>query len=355
MPKTAFQAAAAKAAFQWDPNSDQTYNDSADLSLPGVASAFNKAETKTFTMDAPTQTLALQITGQDSRTIWGIGSGPAPATISVKNGTFVYDASRSTGTTLAFGAQAATTLTVENSAQFIITGGPANDGSGFTIEQVAGALTINVTDSGLLDISCAALSATEIVGRLSLAIGQKARMSLACIEDLAIGGGLVTVDSSPDAGYSLNWVANNALSVSGMRINVIVESSAILRCSQLILSGARIQASNAATCVLQFDSVSPDGSQFILGTGRAKTQFDAYSEGALPFDFLNKNYPEALFNIISGGGVNGGHFAIRAASPAAATAMVAKRLVAIDNVPQADESRLNITWDAGYATVRQKK
>jgi hypothetical protein len=75
MTKTAFQAAKTKAAFQWDPNNDQTFNDSTIPPLQGPASSFDKARGKSFTMDAPGQTLTLQITPSDMIPSWGSGSG----------------------------------------------------------------------------------------------------------------------------------------------------------------------------------------------------------------------------------------------------------------------------------------
>jgi hypothetical protein len=51
MTKTAVQSAKTKAAFQWDPNNDQTYSLDQDLILPGPASNFSKAIGKSFTMD----------------------------------------------------------------------------------------------------------------------------------------------------------------------------------------------------------------------------------------------------------------------------------------------------------------
>jgi hypothetical protein len=70
MTKTAFQAMANKASFQWDPNIDQTYNEQASLILPRPAASFNKAHSAGFTMDAPSQMLTLQVTDSNSITDW---------------------------------------------------------------------------------------------------------------------------------------------------------------------------------------------------------------------------------------------------------------------------------------------
>jgi hypothetical protein len=69
MTKTALQAAKTKAAFQWDPDNDQTFNGTTIPPLQGPASSFDKVRGKSFTMDAPGQTLTLQVTPSDAFTM----------------------------------------------------------------------------------------------------------------------------------------------------------------------------------------------------------------------------------------------------------------------------------------------
>jgi hypothetical protein len=123
----------------------------------------------------------------------------------------------------------------------------------------------------------------------------------------------------------------------------------------LTLTGTQIEAVERAACYFQFDSVVPQGgSQFILGPNQAKMQFDSYSGGdVLPFDFLNKNYPEGLFNFDSKI-VDAGEFVIREASIFAAKQMLVKKLIIVDGQLQDQNStRVNITYDGKYAHVKQ--
>ena len=86
-----------KAAFQWDPNADQTYDLDQDLGLTGTAGDFNKSMQYSFTMDAPGRTLVLFPSAQQPNiTEWGVSpQGDIVSTSSIfeiRNGTFTYDA-----------------------------------------------------------------------------------------------------------------------------------------------------------------------------------------------------------------------------------------------------------------------
>jgi hypothetical protein len=139
---------ASKATFEWDPNADQTYSDDADLTLPRIASAFNKTAGTSFTMDAPKRKLTLQLTPSTTHTLWGEFNGSPPETIiDVKRGTLEYDARNSEYATLLFLATG--TLTVENEGRFVVWYDSIADGSGVQL-QTEDSCTINVKDQASL-------------------------------------------------------------------------------------------------------------------------------------------------------------------------------------------------------------
>ena len=132
-------------------------------------------------------------------------------------------------------------------------------------------------------------------------------------------------------------------------------SSGFLRCPALAVDDTRIRTGDTAASWFQFDAILPQNSpQFILGPGSTKMQFDAYSNGKYPFDFVGKTYPQGLFEITSGGTVNGGSFVIRG-TIFDANAIVTRGYVAIDGEIQHDFRRLSSKQDVntGYVTVKQ--
>jgi hypothetical protein len=130
-------------------------------------------------------------------------------------------------------------------------------------------------------------------------------------------------------------------------------SSGLFQCPGLALTDARIRTADAAKCAFQFDAFAPQGeSHFILGPGTAKMQFDPYTLGKYPFDFINNTYPQGLFDITSAGTINKGTFVIKVASGFDAAAIVTKGYVAIDGVVQGT-NHLNYEYKNGYAIVYQ--
>jgi hypothetical protein len=363
MTKTALQTAKTKAAFQWDPNNDQTYNLDQDLSLPGPASNFSKATGKSFTMDSPLQTLTLQITplGQGTNTTWGDGAGTAPTTINVERGTFIYDG-RNGGATLLFLGNLdfgylETTIAVKNDAQFVVKSSDLNNGVGI---QSDGSLNFAIEGTAVADVNCIFIGLpSEETFSVNISVADMAQMSVACSTGFSLINGTVNVSSSPATGHSLNWIATHTgVDESLLLVKTFMEfsaaSSGLLRCPVLALTDTRIATLDTAACFFEFDSIAPTaGSQFILGPGTAKMQFAPYTAGKYPFDFIGKTYPEGLFEIKSAGTVNGGAFVIRG-SVFDANAIVTRGHVAIDGEVQRDFRRLSSKQDTtGYITVKQ--
>jgi hypothetical protein len=363
MTKTAFQAAKTKAAFQWDPNNDQTFNGSKIPPLQGPASSFDKARGKSFTMDAPGQTLTLQITPSDTITSWGSGSGTAPAVIDIKNGTFIYDAHTNKGdrTTLWFGDLRSPllemALSVENDARFVVIGDSSKGGGEARIVSTHGT-SISVADNGIIDIACDAFDVNALDGSaVNIAVTQGAQMSTVTSGNFIVGNATVDISSSPAAGSSLNWVCNwpdaTAMLFLHTSVGFSAKSNGLLRSPGLSVDGTHITTRDTAVCSLQFDSFATrEDSHFILGPGTATMQFDPYTAGKYPFDFINNTYPQGLFDITSAGTVNKGTFMIKVASGFDAAAIVTKGNVAIDGVVQGT-NHLNYEYKNGYAIVYQ--
>jgi hypothetical protein len=361
-------------AFEWDPNKTQTYSLDQDLPLPGPAESFNKVTGANFTMDAPSQTLTLKITpsarGQHGTT-WGKGSGSVATAIEVKRGYFVYDAREAASITiLSFGDDQSsvsgleTALTVTDNGQFIVIGaaGDPLEETGVAVEQ-NGALKITATQEGVIDINCININLPRGGGiGPDIRIEDQAKMSVLSSGVFSTRDGTVNISSVPDAGYSLSWVctslsATDAMDLESTFIAFSGTSTGLIRSPSLTLGDTRISAGDGATCELQFNSLTAsEPSQFILGLGTAKMQFDAYTDGAYPFDFINdepkKRYPARMFEFTSKGARNGGQFRVRVESVFQANAIVSNGFVAIDgDVVGLD--RVKAPFVGGYAIVTQ--
>jgi hypothetical protein len=353
-------------AFQWDPNNDQTYGLAQDFTQPGIPSDFNKARGTRFTMDALGYTLTLQIKPSEAAgTYWSVGGGSGQTLIEVKNGTFVYDTITNKGVRAALwfvddfsNEHIKTVVTVANYGQLVVKGEPASNGGGLLVFGIAG-VSISVADNGLVDMTGAFdFSGADIV------LAQQGRLSMvSSTSGIKIQDSTVNVSSSPPTGYSLNWVggAQHNMYVQETTVAFSAASTGFLRGQWLTVEKTNISVSDTAKCNLQFDSltVNENAVQFILGAGTAKMQFDGYSNGTNPFDFINNDpksrYPQGMFNFTSKGTINGGSFVIRVGSGFEANAIVSNGFVAIDGVVLTALGRVDATFNAPYATITQIK
>jgi hypothetical protein len=364
MNKATLQRATSKAAFEWDPNKTQTYSLDQDLPLDGPAESFNKAPGVGFTMDASFGSLTLRPNDGGSTT-WGTGTGDTATFISVERGAFTYETRLPHGILYLGSPQLETNLTVTNDAKFVVTSALSGTDEGLQVNS-GGALNINVEGEGLLEISCAVVGmANNSLGDdyVIIAVSDLARMSVSAAYSLTLISATVSVNSTPDSGYSLSLTAGHtgdptrSLVLQATQIGLVAQSNGHFRAPGLSLIDSRLRAVDTATCNFQFDSATvSETSRFILGAGTAKMQFDAYSDGAYPFDFRNddpkKRYPAGMFDFTSDGTRNGGQFAIRVSSAFDANAIVTNGFVAIDgDVVGLD--RVKAPFVGGYAIVTQ--
>jgi hypothetical protein len=363
MNKPAFQRTTSKAAFEWDPNKTQTYALDTDTTLPGTAASFNKVTGANFTMDAPLGSLTLKIAAASkNQTVWGSGSGSVATAIAVNRGTFVYDASDvGAFTELSFGPSSGleTTLTVADDGQFIAVGPPAGepvDNVKGLYVRALGVLKITAAESGVIDITCLQMDLPAQGLGPEIRIEDQARMSVFSSEAINTLNATVDVSSAPDAGYALRWAAA-LIDLESTFIAFSGASSGLFRCSVLDLNDTRIATGDSAKCEFQFNSFkSGEPAQFILTPGTATMQFDAFTDGAYPFDFINddpkKRYPAGMFEFTSKGTRNGGQFKVRVDSAFQANAIVSNGFVAIDgNIVGID--RIKAPFVNGYAVLTQ--
>jgi hypothetical protein len=363
MSKPALHPTTSKAAFTWDPNKPQTYSLDQDLPLPGTAESFNKTVGNGFTMDAPFYTLTLQVSS-GSYTTWGAGDDMTPTLIKVERGTFAYSGPDTGITFLNFAdigsSTSQTALTVENDAKFIVTGP-----NGVVFGQ-SGALNITITDQGLVDVTCLELNFPQQEGvAVDVRIEQAARMSIVSTGYFQIENGTIRISSAPETGNSLYWASTSPQASGSMELDSTVVdfsegSSGFFRSLAFTLADTRIRVGDTAKCDLRFDSAKvQDGSQFILGPGKARMQFEGYTSGKRPFDFINdepkRRYPQGMFEFTSEGTVNGGSFVIQVGSGFEANAIVSNGFVAIDGDVQTKLGRVDATFDPStqYATIKQ--
>jgi len=345
------------ASFQWDPHSDQTYNEDSDLPLTGSASSFNKDPGKSFTMDAPGRTLTLLTSFDDSQTKWGgpaISTATSPTIFNIANGTFVYDGAQQHVLYMSQNPQSTMQFTVQNQAKF-------------RLQNAAGALfewplTIDIAQNGSFDI----LDTESLVlegGETHITLTDAAKMSASVQGFMQLGWTQIDVSSAPSLSstnpYALDLTAGRLVTYKAKlnfsRTSTVRISTPLLQMDEETL----ISASDTAVSHFQFDASSTpppaEGSGYVLGPGTARMQFDGYS-GNNPFDIPNKDYWPKLFTIVSNGTINGGEIVIQNPIGDAGVAfMLQQGLIAIDDKIQSDTSRLNITNDSqGYTHISQK-
>ncbi|GAB1580230.1 hypothetical protein [Phyllobacterium phragmitis] len=348
-----------KADFQWDPNADQAYEADADLTLLGSGKSFDKAAGKTFTMNAPSRTLGLQITpsGEDA-TAWGNSDIISPVVFDIARGTFVYDArAGATELFLTLLPNSELNFQVRNDAQAMIMGGMASD-KGLDVVSV-GDLNMTIEDEGTVAFTTCeffGLSSSQN-GSAKITLSDKASMLVNSSVTIDIRNASVQVTSSKN--LALQWYVGlpgdqGEMSLNGTRVNFSGQSSGILAGPVLTLGDTQITTGDSASCTLGFGPITITGnSQFILAPGTAEMQFTGQGE-KLPFDFTSNAYPKGIFEIAAQGGINGGEFMIEdPTSSDGANAMLAKGLIAIDGVIQTDMSRLSMTYDGQFNHIRQ--
>ncbi|KXF78513.1 hypothetical protein ATN84_01590 [Paramesorhizobium deserti] len=346
------------ASFQWDPHSDQTYNEDNDLPLTGSAASFNKDPGKSFTMDAPGRTLTLLTSFGDGKTEWGglaTSTATPPTIFNIANGTLVYDGAQQHALYMSQNPQSTMQFTVQNQAQF-------------RLQNAAGALfewplTINITQNGsfeIFDTEGLVLEGSDT----HITLTDAAKMSARVRNVMQLGWTQIDVStssaSSPNGAYALDLAAGSRLITYKAKLNFSAASMVRISAASLQMDEETlISASESAVSHFQFDASSTpppaEGSGYVLGPGSARMRFDGYS-GNNPFDIPNKDYWPKLFTIVSNGTVNGGKIMIQNPIGDAGVAfMLQQGLIAIDDEIQTGTSRLNITNDSqGYTHISQK-
>ncbi|CAM3611312.1 hypothetical protein BOSP111201_15735 [Bordetella sputigena] len=354
--------------FQWNPDIDQTYNDDADLSLPGSPGDFNKSSGKSFTMDAENHTLTLAVTTtQDSYTIWSADVlTPSHTVIYVKAGTLKYEVQPDTQHAVILDLASATTLEVSNGGVFSLA--DTQVGQFATIgEDVA----IAVLDNGLIDIDsvqCSMGSDGLTAGRVNITVKSQARMAINA-GTIAIANGEMNIAASPvndEPAFTLATPANaqNLLSLINVKAYFVDTSSVVLSSPRLIVDknergGTQVRVADAAQLDVKFDTGTFGASSF-FHIGRsgssAAIRFEGYTPGVAPFDFENKRYPQGLFDFASDAG--GAYVIYLPGNAFAKQFMLNAGVIAIDGQPQNNDNRLFFTYDTGgregYTTIRLK-
>ncbi|WP_420963645.1 hypothetical protein [Brucella sp. IR073] len=350
-----------EAAFQWDPNADQTYNGD-DLTLSGTPESFKKVAGKSFTMDAAFSTLILQVP-QPGDTIWGFGDSDEPTTILVRNGNLVYECT-SAWAVLSFegGMLPAVKLTVENSATFTARKTP--DASALVV-YTGDVFVLTLKDAAVAEFFCDTFGLSQDEEDFAeINISGMARMRVVSQSVFGLINATVYVNSnSGGSTYSLNWMTRCLDPQQGMilytsSIRLAGASTGLLAGPFLTLQGdSRIEVVDTVTLQLMFDSVSVEqGSQFILGGGAAQVKFEGFGNGQ-PFDFFNTVYPSGMFEITSQGSINRGEFIIFSMGPSPISRILSKGLISIDGVPQYNTSRISCAYESHgvYIVIRQTR
>jgi hypothetical protein len=357
------------AAFQWEPDEDQVYNDDVDLKLSGSPESFNKAAGKTFTMDAPFRTLTLEVTdsGADSQsTSWGGGVDDPPTTINVNRGIFQYSLQSPDTEVFLFISGLGTTLRVVNDAQFSF-----NDPDGRGALFSRDIFNIEIQDLGVVAVRCAACNLSQGDGDyVNISVSALAKISVDATSTIDLLNGTVNVTSRPETGYSFSCtvtaipggIIGPQIFLENTEISFTYGATGLLKAPELTLIDTRVRVTDTSALDIQFDTCDFTGaSQFILGpsmldsSGKSATiRFDAYTPGNQPFDFEKYAYPQGIFEFTSG--TDGIFILYLPGNAIAANYMLQQGVIAIDGQPQTDRSRLSFIYNTdgreGYTTVR---
>jgi hypothetical protein len=345
--------------FVWDQKDNQTFTGPGQT-VTQPPQTFNKWAGHYFSMEAPGQTLTLQVT-DGSYNFWSMAGQefPPPTSstdIGVKKGNFVFN---SNGTLqLGFDIPSTPTrLTVENDARFTIAG---------TLKLIAlQSVSINASKESVFDINCGQIDFSEAgAGARSVFIiaTDTARISMAASSTFNISKASITVSSSSGADpdeYALKLLTGDSgsLTLTGSSVTFNARPRGLLRSPALTLDNTSIQANGDAACALQFNVVSPtNGAQFAL-SNRAQMKFDSFSGGsqAPPFDFFVNTYPPGLFAFTGASGANSAAFVIRALVKEVEDRILKQGLVSVDGENQFNDKKLSFTYDAGYLTIKVNK
>jgi hypothetical protein len=361
MNKAAAQKTMSKAGeFVWDQKDNQTFAGPGQTATQ-PPQVFNKWAGHYFSMEAPGQTLTLEVS-DGSYNFWSMAGQETPpptssTDIGVKKGNFVF---KSNGT-LQLGFEIPSTptrLTVDNDARFTIGG---------TLKLIAlQGVSINANKESVFDINCGQIDFSEAgAGARSVFITatDTARISMAASSTFNMSKASVTVSSSSGADpdeYALKLLSTDdpgSLTLTGSSVTFNIKARGLLRSQALALDNTTIQANGDAACALQFNAVSPtNGAKFALNN-RATMKFDSFSGGSHspPFNFFLNTYQPGLFAFADASSASGAAFVIRALAKEAEDRILTQGLVSVGGENQYDAKKLSFTYDAGYLTIKINK
>lgn len=354
--------------FQWNPDIDQTYDDDADLPLPGSPGDFNKSNGKSFTMNAENRTLTLAVTTtQDSHTTWGADVlSPSHTVIYAKAGTLKYEVQPNTRHSVILDLASATTLEVSNGGIFNFAGTQVGEFATIGEDVEIGAL-----DYGVIDIDsgqCSMGSDGLTPGRVNITVKSQARMAINA-STIEIVNGEISIAASPgddQQAFTLLTPADtqNRLSLINVKAYFVDTSNAVFSSPRFAMGsntrgGTQVRVADAAQLDVKFDTATFGASSF-FHVGRsgssAAIRFEGYTPGVAPFDFQNKRYPQGLFDFASDAG--GAYMIYLPGNAFAKQFMLDAGVIAIDGQPQNNDNRLFFTYDTGgregYTTIRLK-
>lgn len=362
----------AASAFRWDPSANQVYN-GPTRTLTGAADSFNKDLGTSFVLDAPLQTLTLQVTDADiladGITLWGWQNTGLPAAdetaMTLKNGTLVYNGAY-TGQALSPtfdlaadpgipSAQIAITVSGDSSFQILDTANlmvlaplslKIQDTGSFTTSNTpsieikpndmpSASMILTVQDGGLVDIEC-----NEFEGPVNgSSLSGNASVSITAYDWLGTGGSIVLSEQS-----RLLLKSSGGMKLFEAQLYLQDDAEASLYGESLMCSGgSSIYAGGNVCAEMHFNTITLDeGCRFSLSAAEATFRIESFTPENQPFDFLNGTYPQGIFNFVtSRQAINNSEFVIKTFGEHAIPYMLfVKKLISIDGVP-VDENHEN--------------
>ena len=369
--------------FVWDALGTQDYS-SEYGSQELMGGAFSKLPEPllpaSFSMDAPGQTLTLVPT---ATSVWGTShdGGLKAVEIDLENGALVMGDTPAPPTSdrvnFTMGpyldklaVDYSVVLTIADAAfqiqglDRVTAGGSGHKTSNAMVHP---RLNLKLTKTGRYQVD----NCREYASCKDLSIEDESSVSIRA-EKIILRGGKYSVASAPKAAaagtvFSLDveCTGEETMFLYDMKMGYTKAATASFKAKQLSFVGeSEIASDEGSTITIVSDRISfirGAKAVFAIGNGNdnGNIDFRSYS-GGKPFDFVigGNQYPEGLFNFVAQPGPtpNKGQITIYGiGDPLQKKAMIRKRIVAIDGIPQDSDERINYTFDNNWTLTLSLK
>lgn len=348
--------------FIWTPNADQTYT-GPSVTQSGFGDAFNKEIGTSFLLDAPNQTVTLQVIPkdiiEDSGTIWCAQNLSIPeadrTVIDIRNGTLVYFGGDTPtifylASTVDISRNIYTLIRVSSEGCFQTR---ATDTGG---TMLSSRIAVEATSRGVIDMEYG-----EFIANIKeINISDQARLLIQGGFWVALHGGPINIKNNSEILLSsrLSPKPDNSdgLELGDMTLTLSENTKGYIESATFFyLHDLHFILQDNAEMVFSIGTIKARAAdsniRFSLAGAAAKIQFNSlFGYPNQPFDFINQSYPQGLFNFVTSDQINSGRFLIQTNGDHTIPSMVrTKKLIAINGIPldpNSDQVDCHIVTDA---------